>query len=380
MPTDIHTVSGSATENLLLRDFPLWHQQAKEDRALFSFELEITARCNNRCRHCYINLPEKDETAIKQELTTDEILAIAKKAASLGALWCLITGGEPLLRPDFPEIYIGLKKLGFLVSLFTNATLINESHIRLFRKYPPRSLEVTVYGVTEKTYEAVTRRKGSFSEFMEGMDLLLEGRVNVSLKTVVIRSNVEELTAISSYCRKRSAEPFRFDPLLHLRLDRNPKKNREIILERLSPEDIASVEHSDAIRLAALRKQCTTLPGELETNDVPSLFFCRAGLEECTVGWDGNLRLCNSLYHPRMMFDLRKGSLTDAWRNFIPSIRAMRPSARSFDRSCANCRLLSLCMWCPAHAFLESGHTEHPVQYFCNVAKERERVGVRDQS
>ena len=142
-----------------LPDFTLW-EKIKNRRSLVSFDLEITARCNNDCRHCYINLPANDKTAAEKELTVEEIKEIADEAVSLGALWCLITGGEPLLRPDFEEIYLSLKRKGLLISVFTNANLITKEHIQLFHRYPPRDIEVTVYGVTEATYERVTRKAG----------------------------------------------------------------------------------------------------------------------------------------------------------------------------------------------------------------------------
>jgi len=120
--------------------------------------LELTARCNNDCRHCYINLPAGDKAARAAELTTDEVLALGREAADLGALWVLLTGGEPLLRDDFAEVYLGLKRLGLLVSVFTNACLVTPEHVELFRRYPPRDIEVSVYGATRETYERVTRR------------------------------------------------------------------------------------------------------------------------------------------------------------------------------------------------------------------------------
>jgi MoaA/NifB/PqqE/SkfB family radical SAM enzyme len=94
---------------------------------------------------------------------------IARQAVRMGAMWCLITGGEPLLRDDFPDIYMGLKRLGLLVAVFTNATLISAEHVALFKKYPPRDIEITVYGVTKNTYEAVTRRPVHLKNLWAGL-------------------------------------------------------------------------------------------------------------------------------------------------------------------------------------------------------------------
>ena len=161
------------TNAIEIQQFPLWDKLMAK-RAPLSFDIEITARCNMNCPHCYINLPAGDKEAQVSELTMAEILAIAREAAGMGAVWCLITGGEPLLRKDFSDIYMGLKCLGLLVAVFTNATLINEEHIALFKKYPPRDIEITVYGVTKETYEKVTRRPGSFKRFMNGLDALMK--------------------------------------------------------------------------------------------------------------------------------------------------------------------------------------------------------------
>ena len=125
-----------------------------------SFEIELTARCNNDCRHCYINLPAGDRAARARELSFDEICSVADQAVELGALWCLLTGGEPLLRPDFSDIYLALKKRGLLVSVFTNACLVRPEHVELFRRYPPRDLEITTYGASREAYERVTSRAG----------------------------------------------------------------------------------------------------------------------------------------------------------------------------------------------------------------------------
>ena len=237
-----------------IQEFALW-EKIRDKRALVSFDLELTARCNNNCRHCYINLPANHKNTKERELSAEEIKKIAEQAVSLGTLWCLITGGEPLLRPDFEKIYLTLKKLGLLVSVFTNATLIKKEHIALFRKYPPRDIEVTIYGVTENTYERVTRKPGSFNAFMQGLDRLFKSGIKVRLKAMALRSNLDELPQIASFCRERTKDYFRFDPFLHLRFDQDSARNKEIMSERLSPAEIVALEKSDPERVRIFKKR-----------------------------------------------------------------------------------------------------------------------------
>jgi radical SAM protein with 4Fe4S-binding SPASM domain len=354
-----------------LHDLPLW-KKMRGKRALISFDLEITARCNNNCRHCYINLPARDKEAKKKELSLEEIKEIGNEAVALGALWCLITGGEPLLRADFPDIYLSLKKRGLLISVFTNATLVTKEHIKLFKGYPPRDIEVSVYGVKKETYERVSRTPGSFAAFRQGLDLLLGSGLNVRLKAMALRTNLHEQPAIASFCRERTKDYFRLDPFLHLRYDKDPSRNAEIKAERLSPEEIVVLEQSDPERYQALENGCDKLiVPQFSHSSCNHLFHCGAGSDSFSLSYDGLFRLCPSLWHPDCVYDLKQGTLTDAWRNFIPQVRAMQSKRSEFLETCRVCPLINLCMWCPAHASLETGEMDAPVIYFCRVAHAR---------
>jgi radical SAM protein with 4Fe4S-binding SPASM domain len=354
-----------------LPDFALW-DKCEERRIPLSFSLEITARCNNDCRHCCINLPADDKKAQIRELSLTEISHLADEAVALGTMWCLITGGEPLLRDDFPEIYLNLKHKGLLVSVFTNATLVHDDHIRLFKKYPPRDIEVTVYGVTRETYERVTKRRGSFKAFMRGLDLLFDAGIRVRLKAMAMRSNAEELPAISHFCRERTRDYFRFDPFLNLRFNGNAECNAGIRSERLLPGQIVGLEQADPERNDALRKNCRELiDPEMIYRNCNHIFQCGAGRSSFSIGYEGLFRLCCDLWHPDCVYDLRKGTLADAWNDFAPAVMDRRSNRKAFLEKCHVCPIANLCCWCPARAYLETGELDAHVEYFCRVAHAR---------
>ena len=357
--------------DISITKFPLWDRMHSKRRPIL-ITLEITARCNNNCRHCYINLPANDKKAKEKELPFAKIKRIIDQVIDLGGLWCLITGGEPLVREDFFDVYLYAKKKGLLVSVFTNATLITKKHTDLFKKYPPWDIEVTVYGTTKETYEKVTRTAGSFAAFMRGLNLLLKNGIKVRFKAMAMRSNVHELPQIAEFCRQRTKDYFRFDPFLHLRFDGNPKRNEEIKSERLLPEEIVAIEQADSERFQALEKACDKLisPDSDHVN-CNHLFSCGAGNGSFTLSYDGFFRLCSSLWHPECVYDLKKGTLLDAWNNFIPKVRDMRSNRRDFLKKCRVCPIINLCIWCPAHSHLETGELDKPVDYFCEVAHAR---------
>jgi radical SAM protein with 4Fe4S-binding SPASM domain len=361
----------SIVSTVEIQNLPIWRRM-QERGSLFTFDLEITARCNNNCRHCYINLPAGDQQTKSQEMSIDVIDAIASQAVKLGAVWCLITGGEPLLRSDFSDIYLMLKRKGLLVSVFTNATLINDKIIELFKKYPPRDIEITVYGATKETYEAITRLPGSYGLFIHGLEMLVSANIKVRLKAMALKGNILEMDKIAEFCQKYTKDFYRFDPVLHLRFDGNPTRNDEIRSERLSPEEIVNLEKSDENRFSGLLNNCDTyINANFSHHSCNHLFHCGTGNGTFVVSYNGKFRLCSSLWAPGTLYDLSTGTLQDAIQNFSPKIRDMRSNNQRFLETCRKCVLVNLCLWCPAHAYLETGELDGETPYFCQVAHAR---------
>jgi MoaA/NifB/PqqE/SkfB family radical SAM enzyme len=353
-----------------ISEYSLW-EKTKKHRTLLSVTLEITARCNNECAHCYINLPANDPIAIARELKTDQLKALVDEAVSLGTLWFLLSGGEPLLRDDFFDIYAYIKRKGALISVFTNATLVTDAHVNLFKKYPPRDIEVSIYGVTKETYEKVTGKK-TFLAAMRGVDRLIRASLPVTLKTTILKSNFTEIDKIARYCREKSALPFRFDPFLNLRIDQNAAKNERIKSERLSAEEIIQIEKKDGIRHNALKNKCNQLGARDGYIDTPEhLFRCQAGINSCCIGYDGMLKLCSILNASSCTRDLKMGSLSDTWKSFVPCIVGLQSTSETFKAQCGCCNILDLCMWCPANAHLETGELDGYVPYYCDLAHKR---------
>jgi len=352
-------------------DLPMWNKHS-ENRGIFSFTIELTDRCNFKCRHCYIC---EDATSAKdKELSADEILAVAKDAVKRGALWCTLTGGEPLLREDFPEIYIGLKKLGLLVTVFTNGSLITEKHIELFKTYPPYCIEITVYGMSENTYERVTGIKNSYNAVMKNLEALRMAEIPYRLKAMVIRSNYSEFGKISDFSKQNTMDFYRFDPFLHLRADGDEAKNKIIKEEIITDEEVLAVESTDKNRMNFLESLCRAVdkaePVKENLSEVP-LFRCGAGLKSFVLGADGYVRLCSSLFKKEYCYDIRSGSLDDYWDNFVDKVRSKKSSDKEFINDCASCKYIDFCMWCPAHAELESGRPDSKIERFCSLAKKR---------
>jgi radical SAM protein with 4Fe4S-binding SPASM domain len=160
-----------------------------------------------------------------------------------------------------------------------------------------------------------------------------------------------------------------------LRFDRDPQRNQEIMNERLSPEEIVRIEQADEKRSGALEKNCNSfiLP-EHDGEICDHLFHCGAGTGNFSVSYDGIFRLCADLWQEDCTFDLRKGSLEQAWNELVPVVREQRSTNPVFLERCRRCSIINLCLWCPAHAHLESGDMDGWIDYFCQVAHARAKA------
>ena len=142
---------------------------------LTQLDIELTERCNNNCVHCYINLPENCEKSKKKELSTSQWKEIIKESSELGSLSIRFTGGEPLLRDDFIDLYLFTRSLGIKVVLFTNARLITKELAELLRKTPPlEKIEVSIYGMHPESNRQITSSNSGFKETQRGLQLLLQ--------------------------------------------------------------------------------------------------------------------------------------------------------------------------------------------------------------
>ncbi len=337
--------------------------KARAERWPLNGSIELTFRCNLNCVQCYCNLPAGDTQARAQELSSDEIRSLVDQIVAQGCLWLCFTGGEPLLRPDFSEIYLYAKKKGLIVNLFTNGTLIDEHVADFLAEWPPRRIEVTMYGITERTYEAVTRVPGAFARCRRGIDLLLERGLPLMLKTTVTTLNAHEVPEIRRFAKERGLR-YRYDPLLIPRLD----GSKEPTSYRIPPAQVVELDRLDGGRVEVLGELSDKYRGSIGDE---ALFGCGAGRNGFNVDPYGNLGLCMSnRYHT---YSLREGSFEEGWREYIPSVRALTAEGQPGDDECRSCTKIALCGQCPSWSYLEHGDLHSRVEYLCEIAHLRER-------
>jgi len=334
------------------------NQKALKERIPITGSMELTFRCNLRCAHCFCNLPMNDPDALARELTTKECFSILDQIADAGCLWLLLTGGEPLVRKDFRDIYLHAKKRGFIISLFTNGTLITPELADCLAEWPPYAVEITLYGVTKDVYERVTRIPGSFERCRKGIELLLERNVPLDLKMAVMTLNKEEFPQVRAFAKRKGLK-FRYDTELAPRLD----GSRAPCLLRLDPREVVALDVADEKRTQEWREEfrkCVQPAGP------HPLYPCGAGLTTFHIDPCGKLHACDMCRIEG--YDLREGTFREGWNTAIPLSMNVRPQTNS---PCHTCAWMEQCNHCPGWSWAEHGNLEEPVDYQCEITRLR---------
>jgi len=320
--------------------------------------LALTHRCNFRCVHCYV-LP--NAKAPSTELSTEDWLALAQEAADAGCFSILLTGGEPLVREDFAEIYLGIRKMGVHVMLFTNASRVDERVIDVLQQAPPRLIEVTLYGATPETVEAVTGQSDGFEKAMRGVSLLREAGLPVRLKTVLMQPNRHEFEALRDLAEGDDL-PLRYDAMIQPRFS----GDTEIERLRIPPDKVAEMEARLIPELAGQWKQQQERQSQQGDASSSCLYACAAGAISFYVSADGRVQPCVSAVRHGVRYE--RGGLLKAFREGRQAVRSI-PVPKPYE--CATCRDRVFCGSCPPVAELDCGEENGKCAYACALAHER---------
>jgi radical SAM protein with 4Fe4S-binding SPASM domain len=333
-----------------------FNRKVTEKRVPLSGSIDLTHRCNLRCVHCYLGDKASLRGNGKQELDTAQWISIIDEITEAGCLYLLITGGEPLLRKDFSEIYHHAKTKGLLVTVFTNGTMITEQILELFQDMPPRAVEISLYGATAATYEKITSIKGSYERCLKGIQNFLNHRINLKLKTILMTLNRHEFYDIETMAKEYGVK-FRFDAAIFpcMNGDKTP------VGLRVSPEEVIEKEFSDGDR----SRQWKDFFEKMQGFSLPDrLYNCGSGLNSFHIDPYGRLQPC--LMVDNLRYDLLKGSFVEGWRDVMPRVRERKAGAAY---GCNKCEKMALCGFCPGFFKLENGAEDILSEYLCALGK-----------
>ena len=284
------------------------HSRAVAKEIPVSGTFELTSRCNFRCEMCYVH----DECHSSDKLTTEQWLGLAEDIKKAGTLFLLITGGEPLIRDDFAYLYTELKKMGFVVSINTNGSLLHK-HFDLFKKYPPARVNVSLYGADDDAYEGLCKTR-AFSQVVENVKTLKEMGISVKFNTVFTNRNIhqyKEMYDIAESLNMHISTTAYAYP--QVRLDKDFAENSG----RMTPYQAAQcMIECDKYRLRNYEfservKRLLQEPDEDKCDRVS----CRAGRAAFWITSEGLMQPCGLL--PSIQINVLEEGFENAWKKFL---------------------------------------------------------------
>lgn len=342
---------------------------------------ELSPICNFTCRMCYVRKTRKEvEQSPRPMMTCEQWLDLAKQLKEEGMLYLLLTGGEPFLWPDFWKLYTELTKMGFLISINTNGSLINDEVVERLKKMPPTRINITLYGASDETYEALCQTKGVFSKVDRAITALQDAGITVKLNCSLTPENVRDLEKIVDYAQQKKliveVAAYMFPPLR--RDESMVGKN-----ERFTPQEAAfynmkryRLQYGEETYYRYLEKVAagTAFPPVLDescVDPVDGKLKCRAAKSAFWITWDGWLTPCGMMTQPKI--DVTVGAFKDNWNRLIEVGNNIRLTG-----ICESCESRQMCHFCAAVALAETGSFSGVPQYLCEEVRETKKIAEKE--
>lgn len=343
------------------------YQKAAFAGVPLSGTFELTPVCNMNCKMCYVRLSKNEQEAIRPLHTAEEWLKLGKDLKESGMLYLLLTGGEPFAHPQFREIMTGLRKIGLLITINSNGTLIDEETVEWLKDCPPVRINISIYGADDKTYEKLCGNAKGFTQVSNAIRLLKEAGIAVKLNCSVTPHNVSDLPAIFDFAKQNElavqTATYMFPPIR--RDSEMTGKN-----DRFSP--IEAAYYSAYAEYLTLGKERFISAGEnlplscdVEDNcaKLGDGVQCRAGKCSFWITWEGYMTPCG-MFPVDKTNNVFEQNIKDCWENVKRETELIRLPAK-----CSGCPLKKNCRACAAMVITESGNFSDVPQYRCLMSK-----------
>ena len=346
------------------------YRKAAHTKTPLSGTFELSPVCNFSCRMCYVRKTAAEVAASPRPIMTlDRWLELARQARDARMLYLLLTGGEPLLWPDFWPLYEQLHDMGFVISINTNGSLIDQAAVERLTKRPPMRMNITMYGASDETYFKLCRVKNVYSTVTGNIKKLRAAGIPVKLNCSLTPQNEADLASIVRFAEQQKLildcavymfPPLRRDPSMVGRNDRfTPRQAAQCHMRRYR------LQYGEETYQKYLRDvvQGLAAPPGLEESCVDprdGTIRCRAGKAAFWITWDGWMTPCGMMPQPRV--DLTGRSFARAWQQVVEQSAALRLSG-----VCTTCPNRQMCHSCAAMAMAETGTADGIPKYLCEM-------------
>lgn len=294
---------------------------------------ELTPRCNFKCIHCYLGT-HREETNV---LSYEQIIHVIDQLRCAGVIQLALTGGECMLREDFCRIYRYAKEQGFIVSVFSNLSVLSDEVVKLFKEYPPFSVEVSVYGASEETYKKITGT-AMFRTVLDNLDKLYRNNIHFSLKTPFMLQNISDKASLENIAQKYGKE-LRVGMVLSPTIDQEQYTGsfQVDICQRFQFE----AEKNPMREIGVNLSETVNHMGEaLDRGENVPLFVCNPGVTDVFVDYCGNV--CPCIGYRSKGISIFEKDFDEIWNSFKYLKRIPAPK----EYKCSRCDSRFFCSIC----------------------------------
>lgn len=347
---------------------PLWsnfiHRKGAALGLPIAGNFELTSNCNFNCKMCYVHEPNH-----KELLSADEWIAIGKRAVEKGMVFLLLTGGEPFLRPDFKEIYGALSKMGLLISINTNASLIDDDMFAFLVKNPPIRMNISLYACNNEVYEKLCGRPAC-DIVKKNIIRLHDAGISVKINASITPYNCSEIEGIHRFAEEVGV-PVTATTYMYPPVRINDKKYGDAPA-RFDAEEAAAYMlkcREQYLTPEQLRNNASfVMPDEDNcTGEVQENMRCRAGKTAFWITWDGRMLPCGMF--PQEGWSVREMGFDDAWE----AVKAFTKTIM-MPKECTGCPKKDRCAACAAACIAETGESSACPEYICRMTKTYDRI------
>lgn len=347
---------------------------------LVTFYLYLTNSCNLSCRHCWIT-PEKcsDPSKVPDSMDLDHLKRAIREAKPIGLASVKLTGGEPLLHPQFCEIIELLNAENLNVIIETNGTLVTDRIVECLKNnIPDCFISVSLDSADSTKHDAFRGLNGAFSSAVSGIKKLVEASFNPQVIMSVHRGNLHEVEALIEYASSIGVGSVKFNPVTNS--GRGSKMGEQG--ELLSYDDFMAFK---GYVLGELQRMYQVplyimMPPALVT--IPEILNRPFGFGRCNILGilgilgTGEMALCGiGRNFPDLCFGkLGSDSIREVWFN-NPVLNEIRDIVFNdkYPGICGNCIHAREClMLCMAQNYLDFGTIAHPAALCCEAEKRGE--------
>lgn len=327
--------------------------------------LELLPLCNMNCDMCYVRLSPEELSFQGRIRTAEEWIKLSMKMKEQGVLFLLLTGGEPLLYPEFQKLYTALTNLGFIITINTNGTLINEDIASFLAQNKPRRVNVTLYGKDSDTYESLCHYRNGFKQTIQGIKLLKRFNIDVKLNGSLTKANLKDIDSLIDIANELNV-PIQIDTYMFPAFRERSRAFQEVI--RLTPIEAAFSEIYISKRLHTpenfekYRQQMQTRGNIPPQNIHDCSSRCRAGKSSFVVNWIGNMTPCIMLTNPSI--NVFEHGFEKSWNYIVREVQKITTSS-----TCASCKRRNICQTCIASALYETGSYNGTPRYLCEYCE-----------